>query len=571
MILDFIQRESLSKEKLMGSIINALYLLLTENDFEKAISESISTLGQSIDCDSVTIYSISYNENFISLYDLKFAWKKNQKLINSREFNFHKWEKYLSNNNIIKGNFYDFSGEDLEVMKLNGINSIIVLPILIDSEFWGFIKIESEKFRAWNDDDESIIKTFTAALSNFIFKKNEEVKSKKHLDFLSTILDKLPIYIFIKDWNGKIRFANEHLLILLKIKKYRIIGKYEKNIFPHDFSRNHEDDDNDVRNFDKSIFREEKLIINNETLYFLYGKSCIKMNNENYILGYFIDIAERKKFEEKLKKALHELYKTNKNLESKVNHEINESRKKDLLLREQASRIAMGDIINEIIHQWKQPLNSINLISSDILMDIELNSSMESLTSKIEKIIDITDIITQALKEYMDFFNPYNDKTSINIYSVVNSIFNLFQSQLYKKNITLKNQIDKTLVIYSNKIDLQQVLLNIIQNSIQAFDYSIKKAENPEIQIYTRIINENLLGIYILDNAGGIPIEIQDEIFKPYFTTKPKDIGTGFGLYISKTLIENKLSGSISFQTINDGVEFLIQIPYTNSVKDLRI
>jgi C4-dicarboxylate-specific signal transduction histidine kinase len=101
------------------------------------------------------------------------------------------------------------------------------------------------------------------------------------------------------------------------------------------------------------------------------------------------------------------------------------------------------------------------------------------------------------------------------------------------------------------------VLLNLLNN---ARDVLVERdVINPKVTI--QLFREDHRAVLnIRDNGGGIPEDIMDKIFEPYFSTKPDDKGTGIGLYMSKMIIENKGNGKLTAKNTEDGAEFTIEI-----------
>jgi PAS domain S-box-containing protein len=220
-----------------------------------------------------------------------------------------------------------------------------------------------------------------------------------------------------------------------------------------------------------------------------------------------------------------------------------------------------GEIINNIAHQWRQPLNSISVLASSINLNYELNQEMpqKTIINSMNKIISIT----QTLSDTIDLFGRLISSTEYKTYNLQNTITNclkVLDASLLSHNIVMNNIINNTSNINISMIEgeLSQVFINIINNSIDAIiENKIKK---PLITIESTKIDKKIQ-IIITDNAGGIHEDILASIFEPYFTTKHSSQGTGLGLYISHKIITENFHGILKVQNINSGTKISITFP----------
>lgn len=245
------------------------------------------------------------------------------------------------------------------------------------------------------------------------------------------------------------------------------------------------------------------------------------------------------------------------NLQAKIEEALDANRNQDLIMQQQSSQAAMGELINSIAHQWRQPLNSINLHATNMLVDIELEEVPTVLLDHTNAIISLVKDMSNIITDFMEFSRPEQEKSEFFIHSVMTTLSKMLESQLFSKNIKLSIDIDSTLKISSFKHPLEHTIINIVNNAKDVL--SEKAMEDKEIKIYTSEESDTIK-IYIEDNAGGVPEAIIDKIFDPYFTTKPKGIGTGIGLSMVRDLVTNKLNGSIEVVNINGGALFTITL-----------
>lgn len=236
-----------------------------------------------------------------------------------------------------------------------------------------------------------------------------------------------------------------------------------------------------------------------------------------------------------------------------------ELQRKDEIMISQSRNAAMGEMLNMIAHQWRQPLNTISMTANNILIEQELEClDDENLVEYINSIVKESSELSEIIDNFRNYFSPTKEKEEIAITTIIEETIGIINSNLKDNNIELiiQNKSDST--IYTHKQELMQVLLNLINNSKDAFISNEK--EKRVIIISTKNENENII-IDLCDNAGGINSNIINEIFNPYFTTKNDLNGTGLGLYMCKIVIEKYMNGKLSVENMKDGVCFTIAIP----------
>ncbi len=258
----------------------------------------------------------------------------------------------------------------------------------------------------------------------------------------------------------------------------------------------------------------------------------------------------------------------NKNLANTVKKEIAKNSKKDIMIFKQAKSALMGEMIGNIAHQWRQPLNSIGAT----MMKLELINEMKYNDSKeIVKIVDDTnqtlEYMSKTIDDFRNFFAIDKDVEYFYAHNIINEALCIIKAQLDSLNIkVLIDNQDGMIKMLGYKNELIQVVLNLLNNAKDALVTKSKKEDfDKRILIELRDC-KNSVTIKIKDNAGGIPEDIIDKVFEPYFTTKFKSKGTGIGLYMSKTIIEKDMQGSLTVVNNNDGAEFTIVMEEQNQV-----
>jgi len=261
-----------------------------------------------------------------------------------------------------------------------------------------------------------------------------------------------------------------------------------------------------------------------------------------------------KKSNEKLELETTKVHDLNNSLEDRVKDEVNKNRLKEAQLIQQARLAQMGEMLSMIAHQWRQPLSAISSTSGSISLKASLDIlDKETICELSQNISQYAQHLSTTIDDFRDFFKPNKEKTETNYTKLIDDVLKIIEVSVTNKNILLVKEFNSQEIFTSYPNEIKQVILNLIKN---AEDILLeKKIKEPKITIET--YERSLI---IKDNAGGIPEDIIEKIFDPYFSTKLDTNGTGLGLYMSKTIIEEHCKGKLSAYNSSEGAVFTIEL-----------
>ncbi len=356
---------------------------------------------------------------------------------------------------------------------------------------------------------------------------------------LKTIIDSAPIRIFWKDSNGVYLGCNRGFLDDAHLQEeLQIIGKTDYEMVWKEDAERFREDDRRVREsgVPELNFIERQPQKDGSYLMLSTSKVPLKDSKGNTIgvLGIYKDVTKEFKVKEELKE-------------------------KDKLLLVQSRQAAMGEMIAMIAHQWKQPLSIIATVINTFQLEQALGeSSQEDLDKHAKTVMDQVSYLSRTINDFRNFFKQDKAIQEVQPCTIIDDALLIIGKLIENSSIELRVSCLSDQTFYTFPSELQHVFINLLKN---AADILVEKNKDEKwISIVIRQIDGFVL-FEISDNAGGIDEVLLERIFEPYFSTKNEKNGTGLGLYMSKTIIEKNLKGTLRCTNSDVGAVFTVRLP----------
>lgn len=270
------------------------------------------------------------------------------------------------------------------------------------------------------------------------------------------------------------------------------------------------------------------------------------------------DVTDRKRAELALQQKSAELAELNRTLQERVLEELHKNREKDRILMIQGRQAAMGEMISNIAHQWRQPLNNLGLMIQGLLIDHDYGElTRQQLQTSVQHGMDLIQYMSATIDDFRNFFKPNKLKSRFSLQAVASRAIGFVSASLEDSQIEVQLQVVQDSESFGYPNECTQVLINLLGNARDVLQE--RRPESPRIIVTIDISPAGPI-ISVADNGGGIPEGIMDRVFDPYFTTKEQGKGTGIGLYMAKTIIEKNMGGSLTATNHEDGALFTITL-----------
>jgi signal transduction histidine kinase len=410
----------------------------------------------------------------------------------------------------------------------------ISTPIFSQNRYLGFVILNVFMKHYLNDLTESSIYDFylTDLQGNFLISKNPKNNWSKYLDKKINALDEFDI--LKNNFSKDTYFSKESRYF---IKTLKISGQNNLKLI---YFENLEQKRLTKQLIEKRVFTTVLFAI---FISFPFG----------YIVAYPIS-----KLYDYLEHEAEDIAEQANNLELRVEEEMKKNRAKDRLLENQAKLAALGEMIGNIAHQWRHPITRLSLMIQNLKSSYENKTLNEDVFTRYYKnSLEQIDYMSQTIEDFRNFYKEDNEKSLFEPELAIKNAYKIANASIKHQGINLSLRVKDKFEILGFQNQFSQVILNITQNAIDALGENNTKEPEISIDLYKK---QSKYYIDIKDNAGGIKLKNTDEIFNAYVTTK-QNTGTGIGLYMSRTIIEENFNGKLYAKNWESGAIFTIELP----------
>ncbi len=376
-------------------------------------------------------------------------------------------------------------------------------------------------------------------------------------DYL-VIFDAVRAAVAYLDAEGRVVRVNHRVSEQIGLLPDEVIGKTAQELYPGEEGKKYHADNLEAVRRREAVYGllERRPVENGESHWFLVDR-IPSFDDEGQVSGltvFMMDIDDRVSMEEQLRQL-------NETLEQRVHDEVTKNREKDHLMIQQSRLAAMGEMIGNIAHQWRQPLNTLGLL----LANIKDAHDYQELTGEyLDKAVLDGEILIQKMSttidDFRNFFRPNRTPLPFSLSKAVADAVELVSASYRNSDIGISVEIREDAQVKGFPNEYSQVLLNLMNNARDAI-LALENREGKKGGKVEVVVGNDGRDGYVLvrDNGGGVPEAVFGKIFDPYFTTRDK--GTGIGLYMSKMIVESNMSGRIEARNTATGAEFGVFAP----------
>jgi len=386
----------------------------------------------------------------------------------------------------------------------------------------------NHKIYVSNNEDKLVLSTKVEIDDDSFIQINTSLKT-----FFSNIPDDL-FKLLVLDKNGKVLYSNF-------IKTPSIFDMFNHTLAQKIMEKNNKFITNDI--YVRDLNGYKLVFIQNKKLLLKQKEIARNLAITMFIIALVLSIV----FGYFFSKPLYAFY---DELDKRVKEEIDKNREKEQMLMHQSKLAALGEMLGNIAHQWRHPITRLSLLVQNFEMAYKMKKLDDKFVEKFKtKAFEQINYMSATIDDFTNFFKKDKEKQKFFVREVVDDALKLLEGRL--KSVKVIKEYDNKIEINGYKTEFSQVILNILNNAIDA----LNEREIKDKKIWIRI-KDNY--IEIEDNAGGIKDDIKDKIFEPYFTTKFQSQGTGIGLYMSKIIITKHFNSKLEVENSKFGAVFKI-------------
>jgi PAS domain S-box-containing protein len=431
------------------------------------------------------------------------------------------------------------------------------------------------------DSGEGATDSCRTAVSDISERKRIELSLQESEEKFRTLFESASDALFIIDMQGNILDANTIAYEQLGYTKDDLLRLPLSKLVDPSFVSLLQERMTRIKKYGYMTVESAHLRKNGSSMPVEFNATVTDLHGKPVIFSVVRDITERKRSEFALQDKTRQLEDLTKNLEKRVKEEIAVRTRSEQMMIQQSKLAAMGEMLGAIAHQWRQPLNVVGLIVQNFQEAFEKGKLDEAyITDMVKKGMVHIERMSTTIDDFRNFYKSDKEKKVFDVMKAVGDVLNLFSAQLSSENITYRltchthgktfeNEADiaicaeKTVEGFEN--EFEHVVLNLISNArdaiIERRVRDGKGATGEGLLSFDFYNTSDAVVIKISDNGCGIPTNVADRIFQPYFTTKEGGQGTGLGLYMSKVMVEDHMKGKLSAGNNEQGAIFTIELP----------
>ncbi len=461
-------------------------------------------------------------------------------------------------------------------LKSQNIKSLLSVPMISNGVLMGFLGLDRTcKYMEWSDMEVAQFKIIAETISNIFSKAQTEKALRKSENRYRLLAENA------RDMIYRIVFTPQ--------KRYDYISPSSVNLTgytPDEYYANPNIDNKIIHPEDKPVVNQAydnprrfekplafRMIRKDGKLIWVELSNVPVFNDLHNLVaveGIAREITEQKENAEKLRALNAELVEKkaalenlNQSLEKRVEQEVEKNRKLDHMMAMQARQAALGEMIANIAHQWRQPLNLLNLAVYDMEDAFEYGElDKKYMDHSLREMNNIIQKMSKTIDDFRSYFKSEKEKTVFKASQVISNALVFTDSYFKDIGAVLQKDIPGDVFIYGFASQTEQTLVNILKNALEA----LADSTTPEKVIELKASNSQnkCCKIEITNTGKSIPPENFPKIFDPYFSTKPQEQALGLGLYIAKIIIEKNMDGKIYFENVARGVKFTVELPCGN-------
>lgn len=566
-------------QKLIASVSSG-FVNATIDSFDSAVNYTLGECGRFFKADRCYIFLFSADYRYMSNTHEWCAPGIEPQIGNLQNFksaDVEWWWNQISEKKVINlhdiNNHSGLSDFEKSLFRQQEIKSLLSIPMINNGLLIGFFGLDRVRMRkGWSEQDITQFNLVAEILSSALSKSGVEEALRKSENQYRLLAENARDVIFRLVFQPHKRFeyvspSSVNLNGYSPDEYYADNRLEEKIIHPDDLATVQEYYQN-PKDFGRSLVM--RMICKDGRQIWCEQSNVPFFNNEGTLIaleGIARDITGQKELENKLRQLNAQLLEKKKDLEvlnlsleKRIAAEVEKNRELDHLMALQARQASMGEMIANIAHQWRQPLNVLSLAMYDLSDAFDYEElDRRYLDNTVEEMTRVIQEMSATIDDFRNFFKPENDKSRFKVAEILKRTFAFMTPYFAHAEVELQKDIPGDIMIEGFATQLEQVIINILKNALDA--QSLSNPSKREIYVKTKL-SSNARCVIEISNTGN-PVKEEDlpRLFDPYFTTKPEGQGLGLGLYVSRIIVEKNMGGIIYCENTAEGVKFVIELP----------